>query len=176
MDQLGDGFAAAAFAMEPFSMNVGVEHKAVRGLWRTIAIVALVVFGMAPHAHAAGLQSSTDSQSSSAAPNGDENIVWGTAVDENIVWGTDCGGANLDNIVWGTFDDAGNIVWSTPLADENIVWGTASDDENIVWGTRVENIVWGTVVENIVWGTVVENIVWGTFTGAACGDLGSQGR
>ena len=81
-----------------------------------------------------------------ADENGD-NIVWGTCRrrqhrlghdvrrrqhrvghmdgDDNIVWGTDCGGADCDNIVWGTSDD------------DNIVWGTASPDDNIVWGTAV---------------------------------------
>src|SRR5205807_2118305 len=61
----------------------------------------------------------------------------------NIVWGTDCGGADCDNIVWGTSDG------------DNIVWGTADPTDNIVWGTNaLDNIVWGTSDgDNIVWGT-----------------------
>jgi hypothetical protein len=63
-----------------------------------------------------------------------DNIVWGTiAGDDNIVWGTDCGGADCDNIVWGTAD-SDNIVWGTADSFDNIVWGTNGDD-NIVWGT-----------------------------------------
>jgi len=63
-----------------------------------------------------------------------DNIVWGTSYDgDNVVWGTDCGGADCDNIVWGTVDG------------DNVVWGTAVDGDNIVWGTSLaENIVWGT--------------------------------
>ena len=63
---------------------------------------------------------------------------------DNIVWGTDCGGADCDNIVWGTVrrrqhrvghrDGGDNIVWGT-IGGDNIVWGTA-DDDNIVWGER----------------------------------------
>ncbi len=97
-----------------------------------------------------------------------DNIVWGTAsADDNIVWGTDCGGADCDNIVWGT-SDADNIVWGTASEGDNIVWGTAAAADNIVWGTASEgdNIVWGTAAsaDNIVWGTAAsaDNIVWGT--------------
>jgi hypothetical protein len=75
----------------------------------------------------------------------------GTAFD-NIVWGTDCGGADCDNIVWGTADDD-NIVWGTATGDDNIVWGT-DDGDNIVWGTgSVDDVVWTTADDNIVWGT-----------------------
>ncbi|MGH7215320.1 MAG: hypothetical protein ACREIT_11210, partial [Tepidisphaeraceae bacterium] len=62
-------------------------------------------------------------------------------------WGTDCGGADCDNIVWGTsalgFDD--NIVWGTAELVENIVWGTSGDVDNIVWGTSSDhdNMTWG---------------------------------
>ena len=85
-----------------------------------------------------------------------DNIVWGTAVDgDNIVWGTDCGGADCDNIVWGTVD-GDNIVWGTAAAGDNIVWGTAAlDGDNIVWGTAaVDEVVWSAADgDNIVWGT-----------------------
>jgi subtilisin family serine protease len=94
-----------------------------------------------------------------------DNIVWGTADDDNIVWGT----AADDNIVWGTAADD-NIVWGTMSNDDNIVWGTNDGDDNIVWGTDCggsdcDNIVWGTSDDdNIVWGTadLLDNIVWGT--------------
>jgi serine protease AprX len=103
-----------------------------------------------------------------------ENIVWGTLLDgsgENIVWGTffDAMG---ENIVWGTLSFAENIVWGTDCggADcENVVWGShvlSFQGENIVWGTAegLENIVWGSgLLENIVWGTASEsdNVTWG---------------
>jgi serine protease AprX len=99
------------------------------------------------------------------------NVVWGTmssAQGENIVWGTTRDG---ENIVWGTMRDADNIVWGTVCGGancENIVWGTALRDlDNIVWGTQLDadNIVWGTsgLVNNIVWGTSSEadNVTWG---------------
>ena len=72
-----------------------------------------------------------------------DNIVWGTAKDgDNIVWGTDCGGADCDNVVWGSAD-GDNIVWGTAQDGDNIVWGTAQDGDNIVWGTEnVTNTVW----------------------------------
>jgi serine protease AprX len=99
-----------------------------------------------------------------------ENIVWGTSTswdDQNIVWGT--WGDDLNNIVWGTSaGDDMNIVWGTDCggADcENIVWGT-SDDENIVWGTAEDmgNVIWGTSdLMNIVWGTSAEDdVTWGS--------------
>src|SRR6185503_18563357 len=54
--------------------------------------------------------------------NGD-NVVWGTAADgDNVVRGTDCGGADCDNVVWGTSDG------------DNIIWGTAKSGDNVVWG------------------------------------------
>ena len=73
-----------------------------------------------------------------------DNIVWGTAADgDNIVWGTDCGGADCDNVVWGT-SDGDNIVWGTASDGDNIVWGTASDGDNIVWGTSSDSdVTWG---------------------------------
>ncbi len=83
-----------------------------------------------------------------------DNIVWGTSGD-NIVWGTTLVG---DNIVWGTTADGGNIVWGTDCggADcDNVIWGTA-DADNITWGTAADgdNVVWGTSAgDNIVWGT-----------------------
>jgi serine protease AprX len=93
-----------------------------------------------------------------------DNIVWGTDGGDNIVWGTDCGGADCDDVVWGTAD-GDNIVWGTARDGDNIVWGTGNGD-NIVWGTDGgDNIVWGTVLDgdNIVWGTDSgDNIVWGT--------------
>ena len=80
---------------------------------------------------------------SSGAPRGDDNIVWGTGGDDNIVWGTAATTTSSgaphgdDNIVWGTDcggADCDNIVWGT-AGDDNIVWGTAGDGDNIVWGT-----------------------------------------
>jgi hypothetical protein len=61
----------------------------------------------------------------------------------NIVWGTDCGGADCENIMWGTSDD------------ENIVWGTNDDAMNIIWGSSdLMNIVWGTSAEeDVTWGS-----------------------
>lgn len=108
------------------------------------------------------------------------NIVWGTVTADNIVWGTAGDNANIvwgtaDNIVWGTFDEAGNIVWGTAGEAGNIVWGTA-DNGNIVWGTADNsNIVWGTVGvnDNIVWGTA-DNIVWGTADNIVWGTVSSE--
>ncbi len=64
------------------------------------------------------------------------------------MWGTDCGGADCDNIVWGTSDD------------DNIVWGTAADDDNIVWGTDPTTTSSGARIldDNIVWGTSGDDI------------------
>jgi hypothetical protein len=60
------------------------------------------------------------------------------------VWGTDCGGADCDNIVWGTATDGDNIVWGTASDGDNIVWGTAADGDNIVWGTSSDaDETWG---------------------------------
>ena len=65
------------------------------------------------------------------------NIVWGTAADgDNIVWGTDCGGADCDNVVWGTAD-GDNIVWGTAADGDNIVWGTATEDEPVIYSDEV---------------------------------------
>ncbi len=85
----------------------------------------------------------------------DDNIVWGTAIDgagnvvwgssasDNIVWGADCGGADCDNIVWGSVDPTGNIVWGSADPGDNIVWGSSGLD-NIVWGTSADNdVTWG---------------------------------
>jgi hypothetical protein len=73
-----------------------------------------------------------------------QNVVWGTDGDQNIVWGTDCGGADCNNIVWGTYDALNNVVWGTCDLLDNIVWGT-SWDSNVVWGTStLDNIVWST--------------------------------
>ena len=57
--------------------------------------------------------------------------------DDNIIWGTDCGGADCDNIIWGT-SDADNIIWGTADQGDNIVWGT-TDRDNIVWGTSSDD-------------------------------------
>jgi serine protease AprX len=56
---------------------------------------------------------------------------------DNIVWGTECGGADCENIVWGTGTEGENIVWGTSNGEnENIVWGTQTLDETdlILWG------------------------------------------
>ena len=95
-----------------------------------------------------------------------DNIVWGTSLDlDNIVWGTSFVG---DNIIWGTNSGDDNIVWGTDCggADcDNLVWGTA-DADNIVWGTAElgDNIIWGTsMVDNIVWGTSADaDVTWGS--------------
>jgi hypothetical protein len=64
---------------------------------------------------------------------------------DNIVWGTDCGGADCDNVIWGTADV------------DNIVWGTASDIDNVVWGTSAhDNVVWGTS------GADQDDVTWGS--------------
>jgi hypothetical protein len=85
-----------------------------------------------------------------------DNIVWGTTIlggnimwgavaadtGDNIVWGTDCGGADCDNIVWGTAD-GDNIVWGTAALGDNIIWGSSLGD-NIVWGTSADaDVTWG---------------------------------
>jgi serine protease AprX len=102
------------------------------------------------------------------ALNGD-NVVWGTALTgDNVVWGTDCGGADCDNVVWGTAD-GDNVVWGTARDGDNVVWGTANGD-NIVWGTYGgDNVVWGTADgDNVVWGTDSSaNLAWGTSAGGA---------
>jgi hypothetical protein len=70
-----------------------------------------------------------------------DNVVWGTSHGEddatgrdgreNVVWGTGCGGADCDNVVWGTADR------------DNVVWGTGSDRDNVVWGTDVGiDVIW----------------------------------
>jgi hypothetical protein len=70
----------------------------------------------------------------SMAGDGD-NIVWGSASDgDNIVWGSDCGGADCDATVWGSYDAGDNIVWGSAEPGDNIVWGSG-DGDNIVWGS-----------------------------------------
>jgi len=71
------------------------------------------------------------------------NVVWGTfSLDQNVVWGTDCGGADCENVVWGTVD-LGNVVWGTADAGENVLWGTSTDC-NVVWGTSSDtDVTWG---------------------------------
>ena len=79
----------------------------------------------------------------------EDNIVWGTLAsdEDNIVWGTACGGADCQDVVWGTralslLED--NIVWGTALLEDNIVWGTSGVIDPIVWGTSEDNVTWGT--------------------------------
>jgi serine protease AprX len=73
---------------------------------------------------------------------GSGNIIWGTDFSTNIIWGTDCGGADCDQVVWGS-DDQNNIIWGTADGD-NIIWGT-SLDANIIWGTAAagQDVTWG---------------------------------
>ena len=85
-----------------------------------------------------------------------ENIVWGTlAAGENIVWGTSCGGADCENIAWGTSDLS---------VGENIVWGTSSgnDGENIVWGTNtladIDDVVWPAVTRRRLLGRIARGL------------------
>jgi hypothetical protein len=55
------------------------------------------------------------------------------------VWGSDCGGADCDNIVWGSFDLLDNIVWGSADPGDNIVWGSSLLDDNIVWSSSDVN-------------------------------------
>jgi serine protease AprX len=69
-----------------------------------------------------------------------DNIIWGTDAD-NVTWGTDCGGADCDNVIWGTAD-ADNVIWGTAELGDNIIWGT--DADNVIWGTSAEDdVTWG---------------------------------
>src|SRR5580704_15464513 len=73
-----------------------------------------------------------------------DNIIWGTSDGDNIIWGTECGGADCDQVVWGTADL------------DNIIWGTANDGDNIIWGTSMDaNIIWGTAAggQDVTWGS-----------------------
>jgi serine protease AprX len=81
----------------------------------------------------------------------ENNVVWGTeTMDTNVVWGTDCGGADCNNVVWGTADD-NNVVWGTADLADNVVWGTCND-ANVVWGTSSADtdVTWGSDAEDIV--------------------------
>jgi hypothetical protein len=62
--------------------------------------------------------------------------------DDNIVWGMDCGGADCDDIVWGSMD-GDNIVWGTAKDGDNIVWGMGKGGDNIVWGMSADD-TWAT--------------------------------
>jgi hypothetical protein len=76
------------------------------------------------------------------------NVLWGAfSLDQNVVWGTDCGGADCENVVWGTAD-LGNVVWGTADAGENVLWGTSTDC-NVVWGTSADtDVTWGEASED----------------------------
>ena len=85
-----------------------------------------------------------------------DNIVWGSALSgDNIVWGSDCGGADCNNVIWGT-SDGDNIVWGSCNSGDNIVWGSSANGDNIVWGSSAtgDNIVWGmSGDDDVTWGT-----------------------
>jgi serine protease AprX len=85
-----------------------------------------------------------------------DNIVWGSAASgDNIVWGSDCGGADCNNVVWGS-SDGDNIVWGSCNSGDNIVWGSSDTGDNIVWGSSAtgDNIVWGmSGADDVTWGT-----------------------
>jgi serine protease AprX len=85
-----------------------------------------------------------------------DNIVWGSStMGDNIVWGSDCGGADCNNVVWGS-SDGDNIVWGSCSAGDNIVWGSNAAGDNIVWGSSAtgDNIVWGMSGDDsdVTWG------------------------
>ena len=67
----------------------------------------------------------------------------GEGAGRGVDWGTDCGGADCDQVVWGT-DDQNNIIWGTANDGDNIIWGT-SMDANIIWGTTAsgQDVTWG---------------------------------
>jgi hypothetical protein len=84
-----------------------------------------------------------------------DNIVWGSSLSgDNIVWGNDCGGADCNNVVWGS-SDGDNIVWGSCNSGDNIVWGSSATGDNIVWGSSAtgDNIVWGmSGDDDVTWG------------------------
>ncbi len=86
-----------------------------------------------------GMQSDGDNIVWGMRGDGD-NIVWGMNGDgDNIVWGMDCGGADCDDVVWGTATgDGDNVVWGTAADGDNIVWGMNGDGDNIVWGMSAD--------------------------------------
>ena len=92
-----------------------------------------------------------------------DNIVWGSAMaGDNIVWGSDCGGADCNNVVWGS-SDGDNIVWGSCNSGDNIVWGSSATGDNIVWGSSAtgDNIVWGmSGDDDVTWGTSNEAPVY----------------
>jgi serine protease AprX len=92
-----------------------------------------------------------------------DNIVWGSAASgDNIVWGSDCGGADCNNVVWGS-SDGDNIVWGSCNTGDNIVWGSSATGDNIVWGSSAtgDNIVWGMSGDSdVTWGTSEEAPVY----------------
>jgi subtilisin family serine protease len=68
---------------------------------------------------------------SATTPEG-TGIPWGPESKAyNIVWGSDCGGADCDNILWGTATEEDPSTW--PGAGN--VWGTGTldDTEHVVW-------------------------------------------